>query len=164
MSAENLSFVYQLTATLIGAGVGVLLAMLGAGKVEKWKRENELKEIKINTLKSILDELKDNQKGLHVYENQLTWNMKETKFEGNWGEATLSAFESSVNGGNFLLIDLELQGPISTTYHAFQIWNDFMKQVIYFPTYNFPQEQIDKQAENLLYRLTITRDDLLKKN
>jgi len=159
MPSHEINFVLQVVATLIGVFGG----LAGALWHDRKKRKEETKNKTIQTINSILVELKENQKGLAEHENTIVWNEPSEKFDGEWGLASIPAYESSVSSGNFLLINTELQSPISTTYHEFQIWNQFMKQVMDFATYKYPQAQINVQAQTLLTRLSNTRSNLQKK-
>ena len=152
-------FLIPLTAIIIGVGGGIG----GALWQERKKKRHEMKETKLRTVNSILDELKDNRKGLKEHGTSITWEETQEKFEGHYGLSSMHVFESTVSTGNFLLIDLELQAPLSTSYQSFEIWNGFMKQVMDFATYKYPPSSIREQAQILINRLNSTRSDLLPK-
>ena len=143
-----LSFSTQLFATLIGAFVGFGLVIFW----DRRKKKQEIKNTKNSMINSITQELKENQNGLKIFKMP-SWDINEGRFQGNFGLASIPAFQSAVSGGDFLLMPTEIQKPVREIYHNFELYNEFMKDIIRFSSFNYGREQASKEAYNLTGRL-----------
>ena len=103
-------------------------------------------------INSIIDELKENENGLKVFKMP-SWNIDEGRFKGDFGLASVPAFQSAVSGGDFLLLPSNLQKPVRKIYHNFELYNEFMKDIIRFSSFNYEKEQASKESYNLIGRL-----------
>jgi len=143
-----ISFSTQLLATLIGAFVGFGLVIWWDRKM----RKQEIKNSKNSMINSIIQELKENQNGLKIFKMP-SWDITEGRFKGNFGLASVPAFQSAVSGGDFLLLPTDIQKPVREIYHNFELYNEFMKDIIRFSSFNFEGEQASKESYNLTGRL-----------
>jgi len=154
---EGLSFLSQLVATLIGVGVGGALAFL----VNREIHERDRKRTRNDTIDALVDELENNQKGVLSLKNDIHWNDSDKNFYGKWGLASDSFFSSARDSGNLLLIPLKLQNPLNEIYQHFEMLNSFVKQIIEFSTYKYPDARIDEEAYRLQKRLEEQVDELI---
>ena len=122
-------------ATLAGAFIGFGLAILS----DRRNRKGEITEKKVHMLNSLIQELKDLQTGLNdpIKPIQIKWNSTDLQFEGNYSLASIPAFESSVNSGNFILLPTRLQAEISQTYLNIEHYNWHIEQVLRFRGANY---------------------------
>jgi len=150
VSDSWLSFIVQLVATLIGAFVGFGLVIVWDRKQKK----KALQETRISVINSIKQELEENQKGLEfMIKNMPSWSNTEGRFTGDFGLASTPAFESAVGGGDFLLLPKDLQQPVREIYHNFNLFNEFMTDIIRFSSFHFSPEHASKEANNLRNRI-----------
>lgn len=146
----SITFSIQLVATLIGAFVGFGLVIWWDRKKKKGERE----ETKNSMLNSIFQELTENQEGLNNMAQQMpSWNKTDGRFKGDFGLASTPAFESAVSAGDFLLLSNDLQKPVREVYHNFELYNEFMKEIMRFSSFHFQDEQASIEAYNLINRL-----------
>jgi len=111
MSFEPVSFGTQLLGTLIAV-------VLGFGFVMWWdrkKKKTKEKETRNLIIDSIIAELEENLEGLNNYQLP-TWDKNDGQFKGNFGLAATSAFQSIVNGGDFVMLPTTLQTGVSEIY------------------------------------------------
>src|SRR5438445_12881595 len=98
----------QLIGTLIGALVGISLAIL----VDRKKRREEIQQTKIRMLNAIIEELKSFQKMVELTSGntvKLEWDSSTKDFIGTFISVTTPAFKSAVSSGNFSLLEPSLQ-------------------------------------------------------
>ncbi len=135
MDETTTSFILQLSATLIGVGGGIA----GGLWHDRRTRNQEKKETLLNTLDSILEELKNFQEGTKDFKgNAIRWNDDENSFNGRMKSYTSPGFESAVNSGDFRLLSPKLQVELGYVYNKVtkveninrQIW-DFHLSPIY---------------------------------
>ena len=152
------SFVLQLFGTLIGAFVGF-------GLVISWdrkKKKTERKETRNMIIDSLIEEMKENLKGVNDYQMP-TWNVNNGQFIGKFGLASISAFQSIVNGGDFVMLPTTLQTDIREIYQHVELFNKFMNEIIGFSTFNLTSNQSSTATSELLRRLQEQKSELQTK-
>jgi len=142
------SFVLQLIGTLIGAFVGFGLIILWDRK----KKKAERTETRNMMIDSLVKELQENLDGLNNFKMPI-WNVNNGKFKGSFGLAGIYAFQSIVNGGNFVLLPIKLQEPIREIYQNSELYNVFMNEIIHFSSFHLIGNQADIEANELISRL-----------
>ena len=156
MSSEPVSsFVLQLFGTLIGAFVGF-------GLVISWdrkKKKTERKETRNLMIDSLVAELQENLVGLKKYQMP-TWDISEGKFKGEFGIASTYAFQSIVNGGDFLMLPTTLQKHIREIYQNSELFNKFMDQIIGFSSFQLKGDEPSIEVEELKKRLEERKSEL----
>lgn len=156
MEHEATSFVLQLFATLIGAGVGIGLVIWW----DRRKKSTEKEETRKIVVESILEEINENHEGLKQFKMPV-WNNTDGKFKGVFGLASDPAFQSTVSGGNFLLLPKQLQKDIRVIYHNFSLYNTFMTDIIGFSSHHLSGADASTQANELIRRLQERVNDLM---
>ena len=86
--------------------------------------------------------------------------MKNGQFTGRFGLTSISAFQSIVNGGDFIVLPNTLQEPIRTIYQNAELFNKFMNEIIGFSTFNLTGDQSSIATTELLRRLQERRSEL----
>jgi len=156
MSSEPVSsFVLQLVGTLIGAFVGFGLVMCWDRK----KKKIEKKETRNMIIDSLVTEMQENLDGLNNFQTP-TWNVNNGQFNGRFGLVSISAFQSIVNGGDFIVLPDTLQSPIREIYQNCELFNKFMNEIIGFSTFNLTGNQASIATTELLRRLEERRSEL----
>jgi len=156
MSSEPVSsFFLQLGGTLIGAFVGFGLIILWDRK----KKKAERKERRNMIIDSLVAEMEENFEGLNNFQTPI-WNVKNGQFTGRFGLTSISAFQSIVNGGDFIVLPNTLQEPIRTIYQNAELFNKFMNEIIGFSTFNLTGDQSSIATTELLRRLQERRSEL----
>ena len=148
MSFEPVSFASQLVATLIGAGVAFALVV----RWDRTKKKTEGKETENLIIDSLVAELKENLSGLNNFKMP-TWDITKGKFNGNFGLVSAYAFQSIVNGGDFLVLPITLQKPVREIYQNTELFNKFMNEVIGFSSFQLNPNQASLEANELIRRL-----------
>ena len=156
MSAEPASsFVLQLVGTLIGAFVGFGLVIYW----DRRKKKTERKETRNMMIDFLVAELQENLDGLNNFKMP-TWNVSEGKFKGDFGLVSTPAFQSIVSGGHFLLLPITLQKPIREIYHNAELFNEFMKEIIRFSSFQLIGDQSSIESTELIRRLQERKSEL----
>jgi len=158
VSAEQLSFTFSLLATLIGVFVGFGLIIL----LDRRKKKAERKETRNMMIDSLVAELQENLNGLNDFKMPV-WNVSEGKFKGEFGLASVYAFQSIVSGGNFVLLPITLQKPIKEIYQNSELFNKFMDQIIGFSSFQLKGDEPSIETEELTRRLQERKSQLQTK-
>ena len=141
-----LDFLIQLSATIIGAFVGFWLAMWWDRK----KKKGDIRETKYQALDSIINELKDNQSGLIKSGADMKWDQPRQRFVGEYVITLRSAFDASINSGNFTLLPPDLQVEISDLYLYMDYYNSVIIQTRnYYTTSTYLSTVVDQVATEL---------------
>ena len=149
MSSEPVSsFFLQLGGTLIGAFVGFGLVIFWDRK----KKKAEKKETRNMIIDSLVAEMKENLEGLNKFQMPV-WNVENGQFTGDFGLVSISAFQSIVNGGDFIMLPNTLQKPIREIYQNTDLYNKFMNEIIGFSTFNLTDIQSSTATTELIRRL-----------
>jgi len=148
MSFEPVSFASQLVGTLIGAGVGFGLVILGDRLKKKSERNDAIKLMIV----SLVKELEENRDGLKKFRMPM-WNNENGKFQGEFGLLSVFAFQSVVSGGNFVSLPSKLQKPIREIYQNSELYNVFMNDIIHFSSFHLTFDQASIEANELIRRL-----------
>ena len=155
----------SLDSTALGSFLGFGGALL-AYFVKRWL---DTRTKKSHIKNSFLKELQTNLNGLDNFHYQnldkdkkIKWDKSKKIFLGDFGLAEIPSFESSVNGGDFLLLDTEIQSKISKIYHNLKLYNDFMHQIIYFSVAGFTDKDASTQANKLIKYVLDRKDELRK--
>ena len=142
------SFFLQLFGTLIGAFVGFGLVMVW----DRSKKKTERKETRNMIIYSLFAELQENFDGLNKFPMP-TWSKEDGKFKGDFGLASVYAFQGIVNGGHFLVLPITIQKGIREIYQNCELFNKFMDDVIHYSSLNIANLQDSKATSELLGRL-----------
>jgi len=148
MSFEPVSFGTQLLGTLIGV-------VFGFGFVMWWdrkKKKTEQQETRNLIIDSLVAELEENLNGLNNWKMP-TWTKEDGKFQGDFGLASVYAFQSIVSGGDFLVLPTPLQKGIRDIYQHCELFNKFMDDIIHYSSLNIANLQDSKAVGELLRRL-----------
>lgn len=140
-------FLIQLAGVGVGAGIAIA-STLWWDRKKKLEAEEDTRKV---TIKSILQEMGENKKGMEKFLTQPPdWDKTNKKWVGDWGRGNLSAFASAVNAGNFLLLPIESQTPVGDHYHHLELFNEFIKQIINFSSYHYVGAEADIEAKKIL--------------
>jgi len=157
-------------SSLESTALGSFLGFGGALSAYFVKRWFDTRSKKSHIKNSLRNELQTNLNGLddfHVQnldeDKKIKWDETKKIFLGDFGLAEIPSFDSSVNSGDFLLLDTETQSKISKTYHNLKLYNDFMNQIIYFSVAGFTDKDASTQA-NKLIKYVLSRKDELRKD
>jgi len=157
LSSEPVSsFTLQLLATLIGVFVGFGLVIL----LDRKKKKSEKEEKRNMIIDSLVEEMKKNFEGVNDYEMP-TWDKNDVQFKGKFGLISISAFQSIVNGGDFVMLPTTLQTGIRVIYQHGELFNKFMNEIIGFSSIDltsYPQGSI--ATTELIRRLREQKTEL----
>jgi len=145
----NVDFLSQLIATLIG----VLIGFGGAFYLNSRNSNESVKIRKENTIKAIHEELRTVQKAIEdlVDKGEIKWIQKDLEFQGAWISISTPAFQSSVNSGDFSLLDTKLQTEIGMVYLAIDELQMFTQQRMQYPfTVVMQSTEAEKEANNIV--------------
>jgi len=148
LASEFPSFSLQLIATMFGALFGFGLVMVW----DRSKKKTEKDETRNLIIDSLVAELQENLEGLNNFEMP-TWDKQDTKFKGRFGIASTHAFQSIVNGGDFLVLPITMQKGIREIYQNFELFNKFMDDIIHYSSFNISNLQHSEPVSELLGRL-----------
>ena len=157
MSFEPVSFGTQLLGTLIGAFVGFGLVIWWDRK----KKKTETIVIRNLMIDSLVAELEENLEGLNNFEMP-TWNKDDGKFKGRFGLVSTHAFQSIVNGGDFLVLPITMQKGIREIYQNCELFNKFMDDIIHYSSFKLANLKESSAVGELTNRLEERRKELQK--
>ncbi len=157
MSFEPVSFGTQLLGTLIGAGVGFALVV----RWDRSKKKTERKEAKKLMIDSLVKELEENLTGLNKFKMPV-WNENYGKFKGEFGLASVYAFQSIVSGGNFGSLPIKIQKPLREIYQNSELYNTFMDDIIHYSSFKLANLKESSAVGELTNRLEERRKELQK--
>jgi len=133
---ENKEFGEQLLITAIGVGAGVLLGGYTTLRIQKKMNDDAKADTIKNILQAIKGELEDANKGIEKFKkNPARWN-KSWKFDGEKPWILRPAYDSTVNSGNFTLLEKSLQKEIPSAYlsiDAINFYSDRIRKFVYEP-------------------------------
>ena len=148
MSFESIPFASHLLGTLIGASVAFALVV----RWDRSKKKTERKETKNMIIDSLVAELKENLNGLNKF-LMPSWSKDDGKFKGYFELAPVYAFQSIVNGGDFLVLSIKMQTGLREIYQNCELYNKFMDDVIHYSSFNLANTQDSMATEELRRRL-----------
>jgi len=154
-SESTTLFILQLFGTFLGA-------LFGFGLVITWdrrKKETERKETRNMIIDSLVAELKENLEGLNNFKMPV-WNVVNGQFTGRFGLASISAFQSVISGGNFVMLPTTLQKTIIEIYQHAELFNKFMDNIIGFSTFNLTPAQASIATTEQVRRLQEQKSEL----
>ena len=97
-------------------------------------------------------DMQENLQGLNNSKMSV-WNVKIGHFTGWFGLTSISAFQSIVICGDFIVLPHTLQEPIRTIYQNVELFNKFMNEIIGFSTFNLTGIQASTATTELIRRL-----------
>jgi len=151
-------FSLQLIATMFGA-------LFGFGLVVRWdrnKKKTERRETRNMIIDSLVEEMKENLEGLNQYQMP-SWNIQNGNFRGTFGLVSISAFQSTVNGGHFVMLPIELQTKLNVINQHAELFNKFMNEIIGFSSGGLPGNQLSVVTNELIRRLQEQKSQLQTK-
>ncbi|MFY3740125.1 MAG: hypothetical protein HMLIMOIP_000550 [Candidatus Nitrosomirales archaeon] len=160
-----LEFVIDLFGVLIGAFLGFVFGIL----FEKWKKSKETRELKHQTVSSLIKELKYMQNSFKDSHLGVKWDDGKHLFEGDSVFMTAPASKNAIDTGNIRLLPIDAQVKLDNFYITVERCNDVANQVEKFYmtpmfTHNNAHiiaERLAKQLEWHYNELRKTIDDLL---
>jgi len=157
MSGEPVSsFTNELLGILVGAGVGFGLVIY-----RDWrKKKTERKDRKNLIIDSLVAEMQENLDLVNDLETP-TWRVNDGKFRGKFELASDYAFQSIVNGGDFLVLEVIWQKSIREIYQSVELYNKFMDGIIEFT--EFQTNRASVESGELYNRLQYRIKELQKK-
>ncbi len=155
VSETETSFAYQLFGILIGAFIGFVLVILG----DRLKKKSERKDTKNMIIDSLVAEMQENLDVVNDLEMP-TWHINDGKFKGKFELAGGYAFQSIVNGGDFLVLSITWQKPIREIYQNIQLYNKFMYEIIDFTEFQINRASVE--SSELYHRLQDKKTELRK--
>ena len=150
--------VASLIGTLIGAFVGFGLVILW----DRSKKKTERKETRNLIIDSLIEEMEQNLSGANEYQMP-TWDKNEGQFRGEFGLTSTSAFQSIVNGGDFVMLPTTLQTGVNEIYQHAELFNKFMDDIIEVKTFELPDPDRSKLATESIGRLQEQKTSLQTK-
>ncbi len=106
--------------------------------------------------------MQENLKGLNKYQMP-SWNIDNGNFRGSFGLVAISAFQSTVNGGHFVMLPTKLQTGIRDIYQYCKLFNQFMNEIIGFSSGGLPGNQLSVVTNELIRRLQEQKSQLQTK-
>jgi len=150
------SFPLHLIGTLFGAFVGFWLVI----NRDRNKKKKEKEETRNLIIDSLVAELQENLNRLNKF-LMPSWSKDDGKFKGYFELAPVYAFQSIVNGGDFLVLPIKTQTGIREIYQNCELFNKFVDDIIQYSSFNLANT-LDSMAKTELRRRLLERKTTLQ--